>query len=363
MNILILTPDRVGSTLLQRLITVYANAADKNNLTINLHELTNGIVKYYNDKFGKEVLGKKENRWGYYQSLSEIARLIDSSDHDVTSRMAFYHIKNRKDSLADQLSFYEYLNNNFFIVSARRQNLFEHALSWVISAESKKLNVYSFEEKYENFKKIVDNGITVDQEALLKYLNRYLEYIQWVDNHFNVNSYFYYERDLPNIENYILNLSPFRGLPNITWENQFGISWENWNRMHYLLSLVLFNNMFTQEEKTFMKDHLNKYTIVRTILQDFQDDGILVSGIPIKLQTLKEKTELIGNFDQTLLTYNNWGENIDPSRSLTYNKDDLKELAAAEHSSWQFGNINSSSLLANNEIPMIDFRRSDLKDV
>lgn len=132
MNILILTPDRVGSTLLQRLITVYANAADKNNLTINLHELTNGIEKYYNDKFGKEVLGKKENRWGYYQ---------------------------------------------------------------------------------------------------------------------------------------------------------------------------------------------------------------------------------------TLLTYNNWGENIDPSRSLTYNKDDLKELAAAEHSSWQFGNINSSSLLANNEIPMIDFRRSDLKDV
>ena len=44
MNVLILTPDRVGSTLLQRLITVYANINQTNNITVNLHELTNGIV-------------------------------------------------------------------------------------------------------------------------------------------------------------------------------------------------------------------------------------------------------------------------------------------------------------------------------
>ena len=42
MNVLILTPDRVGSTLLQRLITVYANLNENQQpLTINLHELTN----------------------------------------------------------------------------------------------------------------------------------------------------------------------------------------------------------------------------------------------------------------------------------------------------------------------------------
>ena len=43
MNVLILTPDRVGSTLLQRLISVYAHANEPADaLTINLHELTNG---------------------------------------------------------------------------------------------------------------------------------------------------------------------------------------------------------------------------------------------------------------------------------------------------------------------------------
>ena len=47
MNVLILTPDRVGSTLLQRLITIYATINENHNpLTINLHELTNGLVTY-----------------------------------------------------------------------------------------------------------------------------------------------------------------------------------------------------------------------------------------------------------------------------------------------------------------------------
>jgi len=41
MNILILTSDPVGSTLLQRVLTVYANINETNKLSVNLHELTN----------------------------------------------------------------------------------------------------------------------------------------------------------------------------------------------------------------------------------------------------------------------------------------------------------------------------------
>ena len=71
MNVLILTPDRVGSTLLQRLITVYMNMHEFDRPVINLHELTNGLMKYYNPVFNCEVLGKPDNRpWGYYQKLS-----------------------------------------------------------------------------------------------------------------------------------------------------------------------------------------------------------------------------------------------------------------------------------------------------
>lgn len=58
MNVLILTPDRVGSTLLQRLITIYMAAHDYDKPVINLHELSNGLMKYYSPTFNQEVLGK-----------------------------------------------------------------------------------------------------------------------------------------------------------------------------------------------------------------------------------------------------------------------------------------------------------------
>jgi len=129
------------------------------------------------------MLGKKEKSWGYHQTLGEVVDLLGKAGHDITSRLAYYHLKNRKDSIAEQLSFYEYLNENFFIISARRKNLFEHAVSWGISVESKKLNVYSFEEKYEVFKDISKHGINIDQNTMKKYLNQYDEYTNWVDVH------------------------------------------------------------------------------------------------------------------------------------------------------------------------------------
>jgi hypothetical protein len=58
MNVLILTPDRVGSTLLQRLITIVATInKNYNPLTINLHKLTNGLIAYNHEIFKQSVLG------------------------------------------------------------------------------------------------------------------------------------------------------------------------------------------------------------------------------------------------------------------------------------------------------------------
>ena len=173
MNVLILTPDRVGSTLLQRLLTVYANINENHNpLTINLHELTNGLVSYHNERFNRTLLGKSETGWGYHQSLETIVNLLKNCNHDVTSRLAHYHIKNRNDSISDQLSFYEYLNKNFHIIATRRKNLFEHAMSWAIVGETKNLNVFSFEQKHQVLKDIHEHGITVQQEVMENYLNQ-----------------------------------------------------------------------------------------------------------------------------------------------------------------------------------------------
>lgn len=360
MNILVLTPDRVGSTLLQRLITIYANAVDPSTITVNLHELTNGLAIDYNPIFNIEMLGKKDKAWGYHQSLGQITNLLQNSNHSVTSRLAHYHIKNRKDPLGDQLSFYEYLNDNFFIICARRKNLLEHALSWGISVESKRLNVYSFEEKYKVFKDLQEHGVTIDENTIVKYLNQYLEYMQWVDAHFKVNAYFDYEDDLPNIENFILNLNPFKKHKAVTWLDQFSITWDDWNKMHYLLSLVPFGNEFSQEDREFMKHNIELYTSARVKIQDMQDRGLLVSGIPIKLHTLMEKSKVIQNIGYCADVYNQWISHYNPNFGITYTPDSLLQLASTESTRWNFGNIDTTAKLTYNDIPQDLLNRSDL---
>jgi hypothetical protein len=237
MNVLILTPDAVGSTLLQRLITIYMNFHKYDKPVINLHELTNGLVKYYNKSLKQDVLGKQDGQWGYHQTLKEIVDLLDSADHYKTSRLAQYHIKNRQDSLTEQIPFYRYLNDNFYIISCRRHNVFEHALSWALSKITKKLNVYSADEKIASFFDLYKNKINVDPESLVQTLETYKYYLEWCENHFNVASYFYYDQHVKNIESYILNLPIFAAQKNlISWNEQYGMEFSDWNRCHYLKS-------------------------------------------------------------------------------------------------------------------------------
>lgn len=363
MNVLVLTPDRVGSTLLQRLITVYANINENGQpLSINLHELTNGLAKYHNSIFNQTVLGKKSDSWGYHQSLAEIVSMIDSVDHDVVSRLAHYHIKNRKDNIAEQLEFYRYLNENFYIIVARRKNLFEHAMSWCIATESKKLNVYNFDEKYETYQRIAKHGLNIQSESIEKYLNQYHEYLDWVDRHFHVNSYFEYERDLPNIENYILNLGVFKDFEYTRcWADYFGISWDAWNRMHYLLSLVPWQYYFSNEEKDFIKTNIDLYSATRVKIQDLQDSGVLISGIPIKLHTLKQKAELITNISQCLDHYNHWIGVNRPSYALAYKPEALSQTALLEHSRWSTASGNIVSQLTSADVSAQKLLMSDLR--
>lgn len=348
MNILILTPDRVGSTFLQRFITVIMQKHDYGKPVINLHELTNGLEKYYNDTFKQEVLGKPEkDKWGYHQKLNEIVDLLKSADHYKTSRLALYHLNNRKDPLEDQLSFYKYLNDNFYIISAKRKNLFEHGLSWCIVSESKNLNIFSHEEKIKVFQDIYKRGIYVDTEVMINYLDRYLEYLEWVKNHFNVSTYFHYEKDMNDIENFVqkLNIFPPEKSPS-SWEQMFGMSWNDWNRCHYLISdmsgfskkidsiayekttpllenfaevdesailnnqtplpMLLKRNSLSIDNQNFLQDNIEKYADTYYKITDLERSKVLTSAMPIKLQTFAEKAMLIKNFPECLDAYNQW---------------------------------------------------------
>ena len=368
MNVLILTPDRVGSTLLQRLITVYMQSHTYNRPVINLHELTNGLMKYYSPLFNQEVLGKPTDRpWGYYQTLDEITEHLHSTDHYKTTRLAHYHIMNRQDSIADQVPFYQYLNDNFFIISAQRKNLLEHALSWGIQGHSKKLNVYTHQEKIDTFAGIYQNKITVDVNVMINYLNKYVNYLQWVNNHFTVNSYFEYETHLPKIEEYILGLDIFGGQPTKSWNDTFGIEFQDWNRCHYLASdisgisaqlpapgnlQITFDstdqldsidlapvitkneilNSLSTGDKQFLQQHTSNYINSYKAIDELVQHKILVTGVPIKLQTMMEKRKLIKNFDQCVEAYNQW---VKENRvGDLYTDADIKKITVNEINSW-----------------------------
>jgi hypothetical protein len=379
MNVLILTPDAVGSTLLQRLITVYMQFHEYDKPVINLHELTNGLINYYNTEFNRELLGKPPNReqWGYFQTLPEIVDLLEKVDHYKTSRLAQYHIRNRNDPLRDQVEFYKYLNDNFYIIACRRQNVLEHALGWAINKITKKLNVFTASDKLDAFIDLYKSKLEVDQEVLVSLLDQYKNYISWSEQYFSISSYFNYERDLPNIEKYILNLPVFASHPNrITWKDTYGIDFQDWNKCHYLSSdvggLLLENknnNNFKLEymaqrkgnnvpivqdsiishlpdvQRNYLKDNEKAYTDAWKSTWKMVDLGIMVTGLPIKKQTFKEKQLMIKNFDQCVATYNDWALR-NPDIAKPIDNESMKDDMDRERNVWT-NSDNSKNLLSN----------------
>jgi hypothetical protein len=395
MNILILTPDAVGSTLLQRLVTIYMQFYEYDKPVINLHELTNGLEKYYSPEFNREIVSKKKvENWGYYQSLEEIVEILASADHYKTSRLAQYHIKNRQDSIEQQIPFYRYLDKNFYIISCRRKNVFEHALSMAINKITKKLNVYSVEEKIDTFLEIYKNHIEIDIESLISSLNAYKNYLAWVDDYFNVASYFYYDKHLENIEQYILDLPIFPKSNNrITWKEKFDIDFNDWNRCHHstsdIGSLVLENkfdfkllenntlddnlvnyyqqhassdwpsiksiddfhclpediklqfhdinwaltNNIPESHQNFYFTHLSNYQKVNQTIDAMIKLDIIVTPPPIKKQTLAEKRYMVKNFEQCVDAYNDWIEK-NPGVSEILEISEIERQIKKEYDFW-----------------------------
>lgn len=367
MNVLILTPDAVGSTLLQRLITIYMQFHNFGRPVINLHELTNGIMRCWSDTFNREILYKPE-KWGYYQTLGEIKDLLASVDHYKTSRLAQYHITRRQDPLEQQIPFYQYLDENFFIISCRRRNVFEHALSWCMSKVTKKLNVYSPQEKIDAFYDIYQSGITIDPESLVKSLEAYKNYLEWADNNFSIASYFYYDEHLGDVEKYILSLPVFSSQPKkISWQDTYDISFNDWNRCHRLsgdignlalenkavlksltMSETPANNHPTHTTTTLKKEylpylnddsnhflslHADRFNDCAGSINKMQDLGILVGGVPMKKQTFAEKLALITNWAQCVDVYNRWAES-NPSVASPLEQSQMLEHVIKEKDLW-----------------------------
>ena len=148
MNFLVLTPDGVGSTYLQRALTVYLNASGA--VYYNTHELLNGLML---DHYGN--LHKRMK--GYSQPLSEICELLEINKAKIISRLALYHIDGRlagrnpippkgieinpkwcgreileRNKKEDYKFFYDVCNHTFGKKIYCTRDPFEYALSWGI---------------------------------------------------------------------------------------------------------------------------------------------------------------------------------------------------------------------------------------
>jgi hypothetical protein len=407
MNVLILTPDAVGSTLLQRMLTIYMQFHQFDRPVINLHELTNGLAKYYSPEFNRELVSKRAvKNWGYHQTLEEIVELLGSVDHYKTSRLAHYHIRQRGDTIDQQIPFYNYLNENFYVIACRRANVFEHALSMTLNKVTKKLNVYSAYEKIDTFYEMYQSSIVLDPQVFVSQLNAYRQYVEWSEQHFNIGSYFNYEQDIPNIEQYILDLPVFSSQSEkITWDKNFGLSFNSWNKMHYACSdlneltigsktefkkLMLDNplannvvseyqqhalatwpaissesdfvNLPTEIKTEFIRARMHRegifsllspdrqqqlapykqgYTTARKTIRQMIDLGVITSGPPIKKQTLQEKRKIIKNFDQLLETYNDWAQ----QNTDMYSVIDPSELSSSIVKESQFWTSTESTAM------------------
>jgi len=381
MNVLILTPDSVGSTLLQRLLTIYMQFHAFDRPVINLHELTNGLRRYYSPEFNREMVGKFQSPdQQTYQTLGEIVSMLDSVDHYKTSRLAQYHIRRRGDAMSEQAPFYQYLNDNFFVISCRRDNLFEHALGWAINGVTKKLNVYTHQDKIQSFFDLYRNPVTVDADGLRTQLNKYRMYTDWCSEHFVVNSYFHYDRDLQRIEDYILDLPVFCSqTQRRTWQSVYGQEFADWNRCHYMASnvggLVAANpqalleysvattsdalvvptkkniiNSMTTSEREFLGHHAANYLKATQSIEQMQSLGIVTSGIPIKKQTLRDKRLSVKNFDQCVDVYNQWiSEN--PGMALQLTHDQIDNQIEQEQEQWRGQLQLTNATMATPQLP------------
>jgi hypothetical protein len=237
MNVLLLSPDAVGGTLLERLITIYMQFHEYDKPVLNVTHPEGGVGSYYSPDFNQEILSKRDMPYGFYQTLDEVAELYKNAQHYVVTKLTYHSMKERHDPPNQTVPFYQFFNENYFVIACRRENVFENALSWGIKKISKARNVYSHHAKISSFINYYRDGLEIDPQSLVDSLEQYKNYLQWVDDNFAPSSYYYYERHVFDIEKYILSLPMFSGQPvKKTWADVYGMKFNDWNRCHFLAS-------------------------------------------------------------------------------------------------------------------------------
>jgi len=295
MNYLVLTPDGVGSTLLQRLITMTLYI--ENQDVMNTHELTNGI------KLSNKIAVKDSNL-EYSQNLKEISEILINSQKQTTlvSRLAKYHLDSRKDPNNDCLDFYKFLNKFYEKkIMCVRENIFEYAMSWSIRNQSKILNVYDKKDRSK-----VDEVSEVDEKYFISKCQEYVQYINWIETYFPDVEKISYENIVKKSDEIIYKITGYQN----TFLDKFSIP----------LSMLLSNEydfLKNRGKNNLSNNHAKALTRYKILCNKMINQKIIL-GMPFKNTTLTDKKNQIKNFDTCLKSFYVFAKNhnwIDQSKA------------------------------------------------
>jgi DNA mismatch repair ATPase MutL len=89
----------------------------------------------------------------------------------------------------------------------------------------------------------------------------------------------------------------------------------------------------TREIAEFLDTNLPIYRNTSMQLESLITDGFLVTSIPIKLQSLREKKDIVKNFNQCIVWYNEW---VDKNQfGNKYSESTLNEISKQEEQKLQ----------------------------
>ena len=295
MNYLILTPDGVGSTILQRLITMTLYIENHN--VQNTHELTNGIEL-------DNGIAVKNFELGYSQSLGEIANILQDSQAQTTlvSRLAKYHMDSREDPTNNCQDFYKLLNGHFKkIIMCVRENIFEYAMSWSIRDRSGVLNVYVKEDRDK-----VSQVSEGEENYFMQKCQQYIKYTEWVEHNFPNVETVSYENMIKNSDAVMQELTGHQD----SFTNKVGLS----------LSSILsneYNFLRNKSESNLSNDEMKALIKYKRTCNEMIDKKIII-GAPLKNTTLTDKKNQIKNFNSCLDKFYTFAKNhnwIDQSKA------------------------------------------------
>lgn len=312
-NYLILTPDGVGSTYLQRALTVYLNSAGLDYW--NTHELLNGL-RLMKGNLCKDFSLK------YSQKLPEICGLLESASNNLVSRIAQYHITSRlEDNKENYQQLYDMCNKKFDKIFYCVRDPFEYALSWSIRKNTNTLNVYSIKERINTHGE--DIRQTLDLEYFNKKLEQYSAYEYWAEDNFNITRSVNYDDNHRDVDSMMKELT---GLDHNV-KDRFGISLQDYSTIRYMTS------MYTQTkhkkwmpEKIKCKNTLDFHEFTRKIAFDQYK---MPTNIPIKMNTLSDKQNRVTNFDDAVEVYNKWTTTTNSHQPIS--QDDVAQRIIKEN--------------------------------